>query len=183
MKHVKKIVFSIAAMSLLALFLLSLATVPTDAAAVLDSPQVTTANIGNSFSIDAMGEASSYSASSIMRVLTKMHIEFTIVRNATRGVIFQVISGTLILNSTYYVAADGVGLAGRPKDGYLNRTIVFGFRINMTGADGVNIQVAFRGYVDRSDTGKPVLYMRGRITLESSLYNLVQRGRIHKLET
>jgi len=183
MKHVKKIVFSIAAMSLLALFLLSLATVPTDAAAVLDSPQVTTANIGNSFSIDAMGEAFSYSASSPVRVLTKMHIEFTIVHNATRGVVFEITSGLFAMNSTYYSAASGLGLAGRPVQGHLNQTIVFGFRINMTGADGAHIQLTFRGYVDRSTAGKPVLYMRGRITLETSLYNLVQRGRIHKLET
>jgi hypothetical protein len=183
MKHVKKIVFSITAMSLLALFLLSLATVPTDAAAVLDSPQVTTANIGNSFSIDAMGEAFSYSPSPPVRVLARMHIEFTIIRNATRGVVFNVTSGLLIMNSTDYVATGGLGLAGRLEQGHLNQTLVFGFRINMTEAGGAHIQLAFRGYVDRSVAGTPILYMRGRITLESSLYNLVQRGRIHKLET
>ncbi len=179
MKHAKNIVVSICSVSFLVLFLLSLAIVPSDAAAILDTPSSAEANLGNSFSIDARGEAHSIDE----RALTKMHIEFTIVRNATRGIVFNVTAGTLVMNYSRYSVIDGIGWAGRPQEAPLNRTIVFAFRINFTDAEGTILQLAFRGLVRRTQDSGPILYMQGRITFNLSEYYLIQRGRIHRLET
>ncbi len=183
MKHAKKIVLSTMSVSLLVMFLLSLTILPSDAAAILDTPHVAAANTGNSFSIDAMGEALSLNDTDSIRALTKMHIEFTITRNGSRGVMFQVTSGTFVMNYTSFTVIDGIGFAGRPQSGLFNQTLVFGFRINMTDDTGTLMQLAFRGFVDRSENTRPVLSMQGRITFEELQYYLGQRGHIHRIET
>ncbi len=183
MKHAKKIVLSTVGVSLLVVFLLSLAMVPSDAAAILDTPHSTAANTGNSFSIDAMGEALSLNDTDSIRALTKMHIEFLIVQNGSHGVLFLMTSALFKMNYTSYSLIEGVGIAGRPESSSFNGTIVFAFRMNLTQDDGHLTQLAFRGFVDRSESGGPILYMRGRITFEDIQYYLIQRGKIHFLDT
>ena len=183
MKHIKKFVLSTIGVSLLAMFLLSLALVPSDAAAILDTPHSAATNIGNSFSIDAVGEALYLNDTASDRALTKMHIEFTIVRNGSRGVFFLVSSGSFKMNYTSYSMTDGIGIAARPEQSPFNTTLVFGFRVNMTQDDGKIVQLSFRGFVDRFEADRPILYMRGRITFDNLVYNLIQRGRIHRLDT
>jgi hypothetical protein len=182
MKHAKNIALSVCSVSFLALFLLSLAVVPSDAAAILDTPSSAEANLGNSFSIDALGEAHSFTDQDISRALTKMHIEFVIIRNATHGVIFNVTGGTFVMNYSRCTVIGGIGWAGRAKSEPLNRTIIFAFKINFTDANGGTLQLAFRGFVRRSQDHGPVLYMQGRLTFNFVEYNLVQRGRIYRLE-
>ncbi|MFW9920757.1 MAG: hypothetical protein ACFFED_14225 [Candidatus Thorarchaeota archaeon] len=183
MKHAKKIVLSTVGVSLLVMFLLSLTILPSDAAAILDTPRSAAANVGNSFSVDAMGEALYLNDTDSIRALTNMHIEFTIVRNGSRGVIFLVSSGSFVMNYTRFSVNDGVGYAGRPQSDSYNRTLVFGFRLNLTDDDGIPLQLSFRGFVDQSEGFRPVLFMRGRITFENLQYYLVQRGTIHRIES
>ncbi len=183
MKHAKKIVLSIAGVSLLAMFLLSLTIVPSDAAAILDTHHTAAANIGNSFSIDAKGEALSLNDNDGIRVLARMHIEFTKVHHGSRGVIFQVTSGTLMMNYTSLTDVDGIGLAGQAQSGLFNQTLVFGFRINMTNDAGLPVRLTFGGFVDRFETFRPILSMQGRITFEDLQYYLSLRGRISRIET
>lgn len=183
MKHAKKIVLSTVGVSLLVMFLLSLTIVPSDAAAILDTPHAAAANIGNSFSIDAMGEALYLNGSDYIRALTKMHIEFTILLNGSRGAMFCITSGLFVMNHTSFTAIDGMGIAGRPQSGLLNQTLVYRFRINMTSDTGILIQLTFRGYVDRSENSTPILSMQGRITFEDLHYYLGQRGHIHRIES
>ncbi len=181
MRHAKKILALGAVLSVFALIALPLLTTSVDAAAVLESEATARAAIGDSFSIEARGEAGFRTEDTESRALTKMHLEFEIVRNGTRGVMFEVTSGYLVMNYSRYSVTEGLGFAGRPDEGRFNNTIVFGFRLNMTGADDTDISVGFLGFVVRNQDSKPVLVMRGQITVDDLVYNLLQRGIIQRL--
>ncbi len=183
MKRVAPVLVPTISVSLAILLVFSLSPLLTDAAAILDSPGAAAASLGNSFEIKAIGEAIANTTDGSVRALTKMHLEFTIVRNGTRGVLFQVNSGYLVMNYTRYEIQEGIGLAGRPREGRFNNTIVFGFRVNLTGYDGDAAQLVFRGFVARNEAKGPILYMQGRITLESVQYYLIQRGNVHRIKT
>ena len=87
------------------------------------------------------------------------------------------------MNYSRYTTLDGLGWAGRPRDESVNRTIIFAFRINFTNVEGHVLQLAFRGFVHRSQDSGPTLYMQGRITFNLAKYYEIQRGHIHRLET
>jgi hypothetical protein len=183
MTHVKKIALALASISLVALIVLPLLVSPVDAAAVLESETTAQASLGDSFYIEARGVAGTRNDDFTSRALIKMYFEFTIIRNGTRGVMFEVQSGYLTINQTRYVMREGFGFAGRPSEGRFNSTIVFGFRFNMTGPDGEDISVGLLGAVIRNRDGRPTLIMRGHIQINDSDFSLVQRGIIHRIQT
>ena len=181
MQHAKRIAIASMAAVLIGLVALQSFSAPVDAAAILESENRALAAVGQSFSIDARGEIFILREDYESRALTKMHFEFTIVRNGSRGVIFEVTSGHLVVNSTRFTISEGVGFAGRPSNGRFNTTIVFGFRMNLTDAIGNPVQVGFLGGVLRNQGSRPILAMRGYTTIGDLRYSLIQRGRIHRI--
>ncbi|MCK4566543.1 MAG: hypothetical protein KAU48_04460, partial [Candidatus Thorarchaeota archaeon] len=76
---------------------------------------------------------------------------------------------------------EGLGIAGRPEEGRFNGTIVFGFRINVTGPNGEEVQLEFRGFVKRTQERGPLLLMQGRLVLDDQVFVFRQIGLIHKI--
>ena len=181
MQHAKKITLATVATVLVGLFILSSFTVPVDAAAILESETSARAALGDSFYIDARGETFIINEEYESRALTKMHLEFEIVRNGSRGVMFSVTSGSFVVNTTRYSVSEGVGFAGRPSQGEFEGRIVFGFRLNLTDGEGNEIQIGFLGTVIRNGEDRPVLAMRGHVIVDGLEYSLIQRGLIRRI--
>jgi hypothetical protein len=181
MQHAKRITIAVTATILVTLLALQTFASPVDAAAILESENTALASIGDSFSIDARGEFFILSEDFESRALTKMHFEFTIVRNGSRGVMFSVNSGYLVVNTTRYTVVDGLGFAGRPSNGRFNTTLIFGFRINLTDNAGNKIHLGFLGGVIRNSDSRPILIMRGQATFDGLSYTLIQRGLIRRI--
>ena len=181
MKHAKKITTAVVATTLLLIIVVPMIAIPADAAVVFESPIIANANIGQSFSIDARGFAQTSSEMDAIVALTKMHLEFEIVRNGSRGVMFNITSGTFVINETSYAITGGVGIAGRITEGPFNGTIGFGFRFNMTGPADELVEIGFRGVVLRTEDNGIVLVMRGGIQISPLSFQLAQRGRISRL--
>jgi hypothetical protein len=184
MKHAKKLLI-IASVSVLILLLASpMFTTTADAAVVLESPAAAAASVGDSFGIVARGRGG-FRTDSIEEFTanyqTQMSLNFLIARRGERGVLLQVLTGTFSINDTVYSFNDGIGFAGRPQDGRFNKTIVFGFRINVTGPSGERGQLEFIGRVRRTESNGPFLVMRGRLILGDSAFVFAQIGRIHRI--
>ncbi len=181
MQHARKITLIAIATVLIGLVTVPAFMTPVDAASILESEVRAQVAIGDSFYIDARGEIFILNEDMESRALTKMHFEFTIVRNGSRGVMFEVNSGYMVVNNTRYTVVDGIGFAGRPSQGRFNSTIVFGFRMNLTDGLGTEIQLSFLGAVYRNANERPVLIMRGNLILNGLEYNLLQRGLIRRM--
>jgi hypothetical protein len=184
MKHAKKLLI-ITSVSVLILLLASpIFTTTADAAVVLESPAAAAASVGDSFGIVARGRGG-FRTDSIEEFTanyqTQMSLNFLIARRGERGVLLQVLTGTFSINDTAYSFNDGIGFAGRPQDERLNSTIVFGFRINVTGPSGERGQLEFIGRVRRTESNGPFLVMRGRLILGDSAFVFAQIGRIHRI--
>ena len=85
------------------------------------------------------------------------------------------------MNDTLFEFDEGLGIAGRPEEGRFNGTIVFGFRINVTGPNGEVAQLEFRGFVKRTQEHGPLLIMQGRLVLDNQVFVFRQIGRIHRI--
>lgn len=181
MNRAKKIAIAVVTATLLLIIVVPMIAIPADAAAVLESPIVANANIGQSFLIGARGFAQTSSEIDAVVAVTIMHLEFEIVRKGLRGVMFNITSGTFVINETSYVITGGVGIARRITEGPFNGSIGFGFRFNMTGPTGDLAEIGFRGVVLRTEDNGIVLVMRGGIQINSLSFQLAQRGRISRL--
>ena len=182
MKHARKILVLTAAASISLLFIMPLLIAPTDAYSVLDTTNAKGAKIGDAFYIESRGGAAAKdSDENLVRVLIKMHIEFTLARRGLRGVIFEMTSGTFTMNLTQLSFSEGMGFAGRPREGRFNGTVVFGFKFNMTGPDGKLAEVGLIGKVKRTEEYGPVLVMKGRINFDGLTYGFIQAGKLHKI--
>lgn len=183
MKHAKKIVTITSAIVLVFIVALPMFTATVDAATVLESPAAATASIGDSFEILARGRGGfrvENREDFLANYKTRMSLEFMIARQGERGVLLEVLTGDFALNDTIFTFIDGVGFAGRPLNERLNGTIVFGFRINMTGAQGESAQLEFIGRVRRTENNGPFLLMKGRLTIGEEVFVFAQIGRIHR---
>jgi len=152
-------------------------TATVDAATVLESPAAATASVGDSFEILARGRGGlrvENREDFLANYKTRMSLEFMIARQGERGVLLEVITGDFALNDTIFTFDDGAGFAGRPQNERLNGTIVFGFRINMTGAQGESAQLR------RTENNGPFLFMKGRLTIGEEVFVFAQIGRIHR---
>lgn len=177
--HAKKVATSATAGAFLLLLALPFVVVQTDAAAVLDTPQTAGVQIGTILQINAYGEGRANASGAVLRALTSMNLVFEVTQKGQRGALFTVKTGSFVLNSTGFVISEGVGVAGRPEEGRLNGTVVFVFRFNMTGTDGVTTEVTLRGIVMRHEGRAPVLMMRGTFSVGGLTWLLRQSGRIH----
>jgi hypothetical protein len=181
MQHAKRIAIASIATVLIGLIALQSFSTPVDAASILESENRALAAIGESFSIDARGEIFLLREDYESRALTKMHFEFSVVRNGSWGVMFEVTAGYFIANTTKFTISEGVGFAGRPSNIGFNTTIVFGFRMNLTDTLGKSAQVGFLGGVLRNQDSRPILLMRGHTTIGDLSYSLIQRGIIRRI--
>jgi hypothetical protein len=182
MKHARKILILTAAASISLIFIIPLLVAPTDAYSILDTTNAKGANIGDAFYIDSRGGGAARDCNeNHVRVLIKMHIEFTLVRRGLRGVIFEITSGTFTMNLTQLSFSEGMGFAGRPKDSRFNGTVIFGFKFNMTDLDGKMAEVGLIGKVKRTEEYGPVLVMKGRINYDGLTYGFIQAGKIHRI--
>ncbi|MFW9843541.1 MAG: hypothetical protein ACFFEV_03080, partial [Candidatus Thorarchaeota archaeon] len=138
MRITKKSMTLLSALALVFIIASPLMAPTVDAASVLETEAAATASIGDTFEILARGrggytlEIEEFEAD----YLTQMNLEFTIIRRGERGVLLEVLDGCFSLNDTTYDFDEGFGIAGRPEQGRFNGTIVFGFRINVTGPNG-----------------------------------------------
>jgi len=184
MKHAKKTLTIFSALALVFIIAFPLMTTTVDAASVLEKEAAATASIGDTFEILARGrggftieDMEDFKAN----YLTQMELDFKITRRGERGVMLEVLDGHFSLNDTTFDFDEGLGLAGRPEEGTFNGTIVFGFRINVTGPNGEEAQLEFRGFVKRTQELGPLLLMRGRLVLEDQVFVFRQIGRIHRI--
>jgi len=184
MKHAKKSLTILSALALVFIIAFPLMTTTVDAASVLEKEAAATASIGDTFEILARGrggytleDMESFEAD----YLTNMTLEFTITRRGELGVLLEVLDGHFSLNETIFEFDEGLGIAGRPVEGRFNGTIVFGFRINVTGPNGEVAQLEFRGIVKRTLEHGPLLIMQGRLVLEDQTFVFRQIGRIHRI--
>ncbi len=181
MKHAKTITLT-SVLVLVFAIVTPLLTTTADAAAVLESPPAATANIGASFEIVARGRAGPVVTEDEFRFtyVTRMTLEFTIEEIAPRGVLLRVQGGMFTLNDTEFRVDEGVGFAARPQNSEINVTVVFGFKINMTGPNGEAASLAFVGGVKRTQRFGPVLIMRGILNVDDAAFVVAQLGRIHR---
>jgi hypothetical protein len=184
MKRAKKTLTLLSALALVFIIAFPLMTTTVDAASVLEREAAATASIGDTFEILARGrggftleDMENFEAD----YLTNMTLEFTITRRGERGVLLEVLDGQFSLNDTVFEFNEGLGIAGRPEEGRFNGTLVFGFRINVTGPDGEVAQLKFRGIVKRTLEHGPLLIMQGRLVLEDQIFVFRQIGRIHRI--
>jgi hypothetical protein len=184
MKHAKKVLILTSALVLIFIVVSPVFITTADAATVLESPAAATAAIGDSFEIVArgrggfrVGDLKEFEAD----YQTRMSLDFTIARRGERGVLLQVLACAFSINGSILSFDDGVGFAGRPQSELSNGTIVFGFRINVTGTSGESGQLELIGRVTRSQTSGPLLFMRGRLVLGESIFVFAQIGRIHRI--
>ncbi|MHA1769900.1 MAG: hypothetical protein ACTSV3_08670 [Candidatus Thorarchaeota archaeon] len=185
MNHKKKFVTFVSSLVLMMLVISPIFATTADAAAVLESPVAATANLGQSFEILARGRAGDLPAErSEFKAIyfTNMTLRFTIVARGERAVLLDVLGGRFSLNSTVFLFDEGIGFAARPERSDLNVTVVFRFKINMTGPDGVEAQLVLLGGVKRVPGRAPLLIMRGLVTVGSSAYVFRQLGRIHRIQ-
>jgi hypothetical protein len=183
MKHATKLLTISSVLVLVFIVAAPMFTVPADAAAVLESPTAATASVGDSFGIVARGRGGprvEIREDFLANYPTQMNLNFLIARQGEHGVILEVLDGEFALNDTTFTFDDGLGFAGRPQDERLNGTIVFGFRINMTGPQGENAQLEFLGRVRRTENNGPFLVMKGRLTIGEVIFVFAQAGRIHR---
>ncbi|MHA1138305.1 MAG: hypothetical protein ACTSSE_17635 [Candidatus Thorarchaeota archaeon] len=184
MKITKKSLTILSALVLVFIIAFPLITTTVDAASVLEKEAAATASIGDTFEILARGRGG-YTLEDIEEFkadyLTNMTLEFTITRRGERGVLLEVLDGSFSLNDTTFGFDEGLGIAGRPEEGRFNGTIVFGFRINVTGPNGEVAQLEFRGIVKRIQEHGPLLIMQGRLVLEDQIFVFRQFGRIHRI--
>ena len=184
MKHAKKSLTILSALALVFIIAFPLMTTTVDAASVLENEAAATASIGDTFEILARGRGG-YTLEDMenfkAEYLTSMALEFTITRRGERGVLLEVLDGKFSLNDTTFAFNEGFGIAGRPEQGRFNGTIIFGFRINVTGSDGEVAQLEFRGIVKRTQEHGPLLIMKGRLVLEGQIFVFRQLGRIHRI--
>ncbi len=184
MKHATKLLTITSVLVLVFIVAFPLFTVTADAAAVLESPAAATASVGDSFEILARGRGGfrvDNREDFLANCKTRMSLQFLIARQGERGVLLEVLAGDLSLNDTIFSFDDGAGFAGRPQDERLNGTIVFGFRINMTGPQGESAQLEFIGRVRRTEDNGPFLFMKGRLTIGEVIFVFAQIGRIHRV--
>ena len=185
MKHAKKSLTILSALAFVFIIAFPLMTTTVDAASVLEREAAVTASIGDTFEILARGRGGNtledmdeFKAD----YLTHMDLEFTITRRGERGVLLEVLDGHFSLNDTIFEFDEGgLGIVGRPEEGRFNGTLVFGFRINVTGPDGEVAQLAFRGIVKRTFEHGPLLVMQGRLVQEDQVFVFRQIGRIHRI--
>jgi hypothetical protein len=184
MKHAKFLITLAPVLVLAFVIATPLLTTPADAAAVLQSPSAAAANLGESFEIVARGRAGvqpDQDGTFEVTLSTQMNLEFTIEERATQGVLLSTTQGEIILNDTVFVFDEGVGFAARPEAEALNVTVVFGFRINMTGPNGETAELVLLGGVKRTQRVGPVLIMRGRLVVGETVFVLGQLGRIYRV--
>lgn len=184
MKHAKKSLTILSALVLVFIVAFPLMTTTVDAASVLETEAAVNANIGNTFEVLARGRGG-YTIEDMNEFkadcLTQMDLEFTITRSGEHGVLLEVLHGSFSLNDTLFEFDEGLGIAGRPEEGRFNGTIIFGFRINVTGLNGEPAQLEFRGRVRRTQEHGPLLFMQGRLVLENQIFVFRQIGRIHRI--
>jgi hypothetical protein len=184
MNNAKKSLTIISAFALVFLVAFPLMATTVDAASVLEKEAAAISSIGNSFEILARGRGG-YTLENMdefeAAYFTQMNLDFTITRRGERGVVLDVLNGHFSLNDTTFDFDEGFGIAGRPEVGIFNGTIVFGFRINVTGPNGENAQLEFRGIVKRTQEHGPLLIMQGRLVLENQVFVFRQIGRIHRI--
>jgi hypothetical protein len=184
MRITKKSLTLLSALALVFIIAFPLMTSTVDAASVLEKEAAATASIGDTFEILARGRGG-YTLENMeefeANYLTNMDLEFTITRRGERGVLLEVLDGSFSLNDTIFEFDEGLGIAGRPEEGRFNGTLVFGFRINVTGPDGEVAQLEFRGIVKRTLEHGPLLVMQGRLVLENQVFVFRQIGRIHRI--
>jgi hypothetical protein len=183
MKHAKKLLTLTSAMLLVFLVAFpSFAT--TDAALVLESPVAATASIGDSFFIHARGRVGFQPEERddfVVNYFAEMDLKFRILGRGERGVVLEVLSGSFSLNSTAFVFDEGLGIAGNPQNERFNGTeLVFGFRINATGPNSENAELAFLGGVKRIQDIRPILIMKGRVIISDTSFVFGQLGRIQR---
>ena len=183
MKHAK--IISLTSVLVLALTIVTpLLTTNADAAAVLQLPTAAAANIGESFEIMARGRAGcqpSEGEEFQFTYLTRMTVGFVIEKRGDRGVVLSICVGTFSLNDTLFTVDEGVGFAARPQVGELNVTVVFGFRLNMTGPDGGSASLIFVGGVKRTQRLDPVLIIKGILDMDGTVFMFAQLGKIHRV--
>ena len=183
MKHAKKLLTLISAAVIVFLVAFSFFAT-TDAASVLESPSAAIASIGDSFLIQARGQAGVQTDEREdfqINYLTKMNLEFRIMRRGDRGVVLEVLEGSFSLNSTVYTFQEGVGVAGKPQNELLNGTeLVFGFRINGTSLEGNSAEIVLLGGVKRYQDIRPILIMKGRMIVDDIAYVFGQLGIIRR---
>jgi hypothetical protein len=184
MRITKKSLTLLSALAIVFIIAFPLMTTTVDAASVLETEAAATASIGDTFEILARGRGG-YTLEDMeefeVDYLTQMNLEFTITRRGERGVLLKVLDGSFSLNDTTFEFDEGLGIAGRPEEGRFNGTIVFGFRINVTGPNGEVAQLEFRGFVKRTQERGPLLIMQGRLVLEDQIFVFRQVGRIHRI--
>jgi hypothetical protein len=183
MKHTAKLLTLSSVLVLLFIVAAPMFTVTADAATVLESPAAATASVGDSFMIIARGRGGlrvDNREDFLTNYQTRMSLDFIISRQAERGVLLEVLAAEFAINDTIFSFDDGIGFAGRPQDERFNGTIVFGFRINMTGSQGEIAQLEFLGRVRRTEDSGPFLFMKGRLTIDETVFMFVQIGRIHR---
>lgn len=184
MKHAKKSLTILATLALVFIIAFPLMTTTVDAASALEKEAAAIASIGDTFEILARGRGG-YILEDMEEFeadyLTQMDLTFTIARRGERGVLLEVLDGHFSLNDTTFEFDEGLGVAGRPEEGRFNGTLVFGFRINVTGPNGEVAQLAFRGIVKRTQEHGPLLIMQGRLVLDDQVFVFRQIGRIHRI--
>lgn len=184
MNHTKKSLTILSALALVFIIAFPLMTTTVDAASALENEAAAIANIGNSFEILARGRGG-YTIEDMEEFeasyFTQMNLTFAITRRGERGVLLEVHDGYFSMNGTTFVFDEGLGIAGRSEEGRFNGTIVFGFRINITGPNGEVAQLAFRGIVKRTQERGPLLIMQGRLILDDQVFVFRQIGRIHRI--
>jgi hypothetical protein len=184
MKLTSKLLTLSSALVLVFIVAFPMFTPTADAAAVLESPTAAAASVGSSFEILARGRGGSMLDNRddfLANYQTRMSLDFKIARQGERGVLLEVLAGKFALNTTVFTFDDGIGFAGRPQDERLNGTIMFGFKINMTGSQGEIAQLVLLGLVRRTSDIGPFLFMKGRLTINGAVFVFAQIGRIHKI--
>jgi len=184
MKHAKKSLTILSVVALVFIIAFPLMTSTADAASVLEKEAAATASIGNTFEIQARGRGG-YTLEDMENFeadyFAQMNLEFTITRRGERGVLLEVLDGHFLLNDTTYDFDEGLGIVARPEQGRFNGTMVFGFRINITGPNDEVAQLEFRGIVKRTQEHGPLLIMQGRLVIENQVFVFRQVGRIHRI--
>jgi hypothetical protein len=184
MKHAKKSFTLLSTLALVFIIAFPLMTTTVDAASVLEKEAAAIASIGDTFEILARGRGG-FTPEDIdafdADYFTRMELEFTITRRGERGVLLEVHEGSFSLNDTIFEFDDGLGIAGRPEESRFNGTLIFGFKINVTGPNGEVAQLGFRGIVKRTQEHGPLLVMLGRLVLDNQVYVFRQIGRIHRI--
>jgi len=184
MNRAKKSLTILSTLTLVFIIVFPLMTSTVDAASVLETEAAATASIGDSFEILARGrggftieDMENFEAD----YLTRMELDFKISRRGDRGVLLEVLDGHFSLNDTTFDFDEGLGIAGRPEESKFNGTIVFGFRINVTGPNGEEAQLGFRGFVKRTEERGPLLLIQGRLVLDDQVFVFRQIGIIHRI--